>query len=120
MRLSPSPPRRPPPRRPPPCLHSPTGAGGITDDVRAQPLATEHASLLATRSMTWNEIFSRANMFFTVLSAAVIALALVAQATGFGPGFRLSAVLVLAVVLLVGVATSLRLSDANLEDLGLV
>jgi len=61
---------------------------GVTDAVRAQILATEHWSLLATRSMTWNEMFSRAAMFLTVLSAAVVALALVAQATGFGPGFR--------------------------------
>src|SRR5215472_16094639 len=90
---------------------------GITDEVRAQLLATEHYSLLATRGMTWNEIFSRASMFITVLSAAVVALALVAQATAFGPGFRIFALLVLPVVLLVGVATSLRLSDANLEDL---
>jgi hypothetical protein len=40
---------------------------GVTDAVRAQILATEHWSLLATRSMTWNEIFSRASMFVTVL-----------------------------------------------------
>jgi hypothetical protein len=93
---------------------------GVTDAVRAQLLATEHWSLLATRSMTWNEIFSRASMFITVLSAAVVALALVAQATAFGPGFRLFALLVLPVVLLVGVATRMRLSDANIEDLGLV
>ena len=78
---------------------------GITDAVRAQILATEHWSLLATRSMTWNEIFSRASMFVTVLSAAGVALALVAQATGFGPSFRLFALLVLPVVLLVGLAT---------------
>src|SRR5690242_7235334 len=77
---------------------------GVTDAVRAQILATEHWSLLATRSMTWNEVFSRASMFITVLSASVVALALVAQATGFGPGFRLFALLVLPVVLLVGVA----------------
>jgi hypothetical protein len=93
---------------------------GITDAVRAQILATEHWSLLATRSMTWNEIFSRASMFITVLSAAVVALALVAQATAFGSGFRLFALLVLPVVLLVGVATFLRLGDANTDDLGLV
>lgn len=93
---------------------------GVTDAVRAQLLATEHWSLLATRSMTWNEVFSRASMFITVLSAAVVALALVAQATAFGPGFRLFALLVLPVVLLVGVATRMRLSDANIEDLGLV
>lgn len=93
---------------------------GVTDAVRAQILATEHWSLLATRGMTWNEVFSRAGMFITVLSAAVVALALVAQATAFGPGFRLFALLVLPIVLLVGLATLIRLTDANREDFGLV
>lgn len=93
---------------------------GVTDAVRAQILATEHWSLLATRSMTWNEVFSRAGMFVTVLSAAVVALALVAQATAFGPGFRLFALLVLPIVLLVGLTTLIRLADANHEDFGLV
>lgn len=93
---------------------------GVTDAVRAQILATEHWSLLATRGMTWNEVFSRASMFITVLSAAVVALALVAQATAFGPGFRLFALLVLPVVLLVGVATVIRLGGANTDDFGLV
>jgi hypothetical protein len=101
-------------------LHPLSDRSGVTDAVRAQLLATEHWSLLATRSMTWNEIFSRASMFFTVLSAAVVALALVAQATAFGSGFRLFALLVLPVVLLVGVATFLRLGDANTDDFGLV
>jgi hypothetical protein len=103
-----------------PTLPALSDRSGVTDAVRAQILATEHWSLLATRSMTWNEIFSRASMFITVLSAAVVALALVAQATAFGPGFRLFALLVLPVVLLVGVATRIRLSDANIEDFGLV
>jgi hypothetical protein len=93
---------------------------GVTDAVRAQLLATEHWSLLATRSMTWNEVYSRAGMFVTVLSAAVVALALVAQATAFGPGFRIFALLVLPVVLLMGLLTLLRLSDANTEEVGLV
>jgi hypothetical protein len=100
--------------------HPLSDRSGVTDAVRAQILATEHWSLLATRSMTWNEIFSRASMFITVLSAAVVALALVAQATAFGSGFRLFALLVLSVVLLVGVATFLRLGDANTDDFGLV
>jgi hypothetical protein len=93
---------------------------GVTDAVRAQILATEHWSLLATRSMTWNEVFSRASMFVTVLSAAVVALALVAQATDFGPEFRRFALLVLPVVLLVGLATVIRLGDANSDDFELV
>jgi hypothetical protein len=93
---------------------------GVTDAVRTQILATEHWSLLATRSMTWNEVFSRASMFITVLSASVVALALVAQVNAFGPGFRLFALLVLPIVLLVGVATVIRLSDANSEDFRLI
>jgi hypothetical protein len=93
---------------------------GVTDAVRVQILATEHWSLLATRGMTWNEMFSRAGMFLTVLSAAVVALALVAQATDFGGGFRAFALLVLPVVLLLGWATHLRLGDARAEDVWLV
>jgi uncharacterized membrane protein YuzA (DUF378 family) len=93
---------------------------GVTDAVRTQILATEHWSLLATRSMTWNEVFSRASMFFTVLSASVVALALVAQINAFGPGFRLFALLVLPIVLLVGVATVIRLGDCNTEDFRLI
>jgi hypothetical protein len=103
-----------------PTLLSDRSGAGVTDAVRAQIHATEHWSLLATRSLTWNEIFSRASMFITVLSAAVVALALVAQATAFGSSFRLFAILVLPVVLLVGVATFLRLGDANTDDFGLV
>jgi hypothetical protein len=93
---------------------------GVTDAVRIQILATEHWSMLATRSMIWNEIFSRANMFITSLSVAFVALALVAQVTGFGPGFLLFALLVLPIVLLMGIATFIRLSDANVDDFGLV
>jgi hypothetical protein len=93
---------------------------GVTDAVRVQILAAEHYSLMATRGITWGEMFSRATMFITVLSAATVALALVAQATGFGPNFRLFALLVLPVVLLVGFVTFLRLGEANTDDLGLV
>jgi uncharacterized membrane protein YuzA (DUF378 family) len=93
---------------------------GVTDAVRVQILATEHWGLLATRSMIWNEVFSRAGMFITVLSASVVALALVAQATAFGPAFHLFALLVLPVVLLVGVATVIRLGDAKTDDFWLV
>lgn len=103
-----------------PKLPSLSDRTGVTDAVRTQILATEHWSLLATRSMTWNEVFSRASMFITVLSAAVVALALVAQATAFGPMFRLFALLVLPVVLLVGLATLIRLGDANIDDFWLV
>jgi hypothetical protein len=101
-------------------LPSPLDHRGSETALRAQILATEHWSLLATRSMTWNEIFSRTGIFLTVLSAAVVALSLVVQATGFGHSFRVFALLVLPIVLLVGLATYLRLIEADIEDAWLV
>jgi DMSO reductase anchor subunit len=88
--------------------------------VRLQILATEHWSLLATRSMTWNEIFTRAGMFLTTLSAAVVALALVAQATDFDDNFRVFALVGLPAVLVLGIGTLIRLGDAMTEDVWLV
>ncbi len=88
--------------------------------VHAQFLATEHWSLLATRSMTWQEIFSRTGTYLTVFSASVVALSLVANATGFGPGFSTFALLVLPVTLLLGVGTFFRLVEADIEDTWLI
>ena len=84
--------------------------------LRVQMLATEHWSLLATRSLSWNEAFSRASMFLSLLSGATVALALVAQATSFGEGFVMFALLTLPVVLFVGLATYVRLLEINNED----
>jgi hypothetical protein len=83
----------------------------------AQFLATEHWSLLATRSMSWNESFARSSMFLTSLSTATVALALVGSATQFGPEFVTFAVVVLSITLFLGVATFVRLSQVNNEDL---
>ena len=91
-----------------------------TGSPHAQFLATEHWSLLATRSMTWSEIFSRTGTYLSVLSATVIALSLVANAAGFGQSFQTFALLVLPVALLVGVGTYFRLIEADIEDAWLV
>jgi DMSO reductase anchor subunit len=93
---------------------------GVSDAIRVQILATEHWSLLATRSMTWNEMFTRASMFLTVLSASVVALALVAQATDFGGWFSVFALLLLPIVLLLGVGAQVRLGAARREDVWFV
>lgn len=85
--------------------------------ARLQILATEHWSLLATRSLTYTESFSRVSMFFSVLSGAVISLALIAQAGRFGETFVAAAILVLSVVFFVGVATIARLQAVNRDDL---
>ncbi len=84
--------------------------------VRLQILSTEHWSLLATRSMTWNESFARAQMFLSILSAAVVALALVAQAMQFGEGFEVFALVILPVVCFLGVASFVRLVAANNDE----
>ena len=81
-----------------------------------QILATEHWSLLATRALTYQESLGRVNMFLTILSGAVIALALVAQADRFGPAFFAIAIFMLAVVFLVGVFTVARLMALNRDD----
>ncbi len=47
--------------------------------MRAQLLAAEHASLLATRSQTWSEVMSRIMAQFTFTSAVLVVLALVVQ-----------------------------------------
>src|SRR4029077_16325709 len=81
-----------------------------------QILATEHWSLLATRALTYQESFGRVNMFLPILSGAVIALALVAQADRFGTTFIAVAIFMLTVVFVTGVATVRRLAMLNRDD----
>lgn len=98
----------------------PAAAEGATDASRAalrlQVLATEHWGLLATRAVAWNESFTRAGMFLSTLSGAIVALALVAQATAFGSGFFVFALVVLPVVLFIGLATVVRMGKTNYTD----
>lgn len=84
--------------------------------MRLQILATEHWSLLASRSLAWTESFSRASMFLTTLTGAVVALGLVAQGSGFGRTFAVFAIVILPVVVFLGVTTFLRLGTSNYHD----
>jgi hypothetical protein len=86
------------------------------DSEVLQILATEHWSLLATRALTYQESLGRVSMFLTILSGAVIALALVAQADHFGPAFFASAIFMLVVVFITGVFTVARLQALNRDD----
>ena len=86
------------------------------DSEVIQILATEHWSLLATRALTYQEALGRVNMFLAILSGAVIALALIAQADHFGPTFIAVAIFMLTVVYFVGVATVRRLNMLNRDD----
>ncbi|HEY3163894.1 MAG TPA: hypothetical protein VGJ71_06005 [Candidatus Limnocylindrales bacterium] len=88
----------------------------LDDPKVLQILSTEHWSLLASRSLTWNESFSRTGLFLSFLSASTVALGLVGGATQFRGEFVLFALVILPVTLFVGLATFVRLDEANLED----
>ena len=88
--------------------------------VRAQLLATEHWSLLASRSTTQAEVLTRISMFLTLVSAGLVSLALAGQATDFDEGFPGIALTLLGIILLVGVLTEVRVINVSLEDLAYV
>jgi hypothetical protein len=94
----------------------PPGAPNAGPAGRLQVLATEHWSLLATRSLTYNEALSRVTIFLAILSGAVIARALVAQADSFGRTSISIAIPVLLIVLFTGIATVRRLVMLNSDD----
>ena len=81
-----------------------------------QILSTEHWSLLSARSLGYTESLNRVSMFIAALSSAVVALALVAQATDFGTGFHAFALVLLPVVWFLGLVTIVRLGQVNRED----
>src|ERR671915_2309393 len=102
----------------------PTGSSEGSDPElgphAAAILAAEHWSLLAARALIWNEAMSRATVFLTVLSASIIALALLADATGFGAQTITLALVLLPVVFLLGLAAYARLVQINTEEFQLV
>jgi hypothetical protein len=79
-------------------------------------LSTEHWSLLSTRALGWSEMVGRTQMYLTALSGGVVALALAAQGTDFGPQFVWFALGLLPPLLSVGVVTFVRLVYLNRED----
>jgi hypothetical protein len=102
-----------------------TLAAGATRDHPLGPhapqlLGTEHWNLIASRALIWNEAQSRATVFLTVLSASIVALALLADATGFGAQTTTLALVLLPLVFLLGLAAYARLVQINTEELQLV
>jgi hypothetical protein len=91
-------------------------SGDVSPAMRLQILSTEHWSLLASRSLAWNESFSRAGMFLSTLTGAIVALALVAQASQVGEAFTVFALVILPIVLFIGVTTLIRLGASNYHE----
>ena len=81
-----------------------------------QILSTEHWSLLSARSLGYTEAMSRTSIFVAALSGAIVALALVAQATDFGDEFVAFSLVLLPVVFFLGITTIIRIGQVNFED----
>lgn len=99
---------------------TPSPAPSSSAGVAAQLLATEHWSLLATRSTMWAEVMSRITIHLTVASASLVVLALVAQASGFGTPFQVLSIGLAAAVLVLGTLTGIRVFLASTEDADLL
>ena len=96
---------------------SSSGGRSVLDDPRAmQILSTEHWSLLASRSLAYNESFTRAGMLVTAVTGTIVALGFVAQAIGFGPDFRWLALLLLGLDLVLGIGTIIRAGETDDQD----
>ena len=102
---------------PDPSAGSATPSGGPTPvQIRLQILSTEHWSLLASRSLAWNESFTRASMFLSTLTGSIVALSLIGGVDGFNDAFFVVALVLLRVDLFVGIGTWLRIGASNYHD----
>ena len=99
-----------------PISRRPPGASPTPVQIRLQILSTEHWSLLASRGLAWNESFSRAGMYLSTLSGAIVALSLIGGVDGFHDAFFVVALVVLPVMLFVGIGTWLRMGATNYHD----
>jgi hypothetical protein len=95
----------------------PTPGEPLTDPRSLQILSTEHWSLLATRSLAYNEAFARAGMFLSFLSASLIVIGFLIGSQGLSSTIIPIAALLLLADLYIGVATVGRLLDASAEEL---
>jgi len=97
---------------------SPATPGEPLMDPRAlQILSTEHWSLLASRSLAYNEAFSRAGMFLSFLSATLIVIGFLIGSQGLSSAVVPVAGVLLLADLYIGMAAVGRLLDASGEEL---
>jgi hypothetical protein len=90
---------------------------GAAPALQASLLATEHWGLLAARGTAQSEVLTRIAMLLTLVSAGLVSLALVGQATSFAEPFQQISVGVLAFIVVVGHLTQLRVNNVGEEDL---
>src|SRR5687768_8724834 len=81
--------------------------------LRAQLLATEHWSLLASRSTTQSEVLTRIAIFLTLVSVGLFALGVMGNATQFRGWFGVAALGVLLLLVVLGIITALRVFNVG-------
>src|SRR5687767_10766665 len=84
---------------------------------RAQILATEHWGLLAARGTAQSEVLTRITIYLTLVSAGLVTIGLLSQATRFGGWFAGAALAILGFLALVGLMTLTRAFNVAEEDL---
>ena len=99
---------------------APVTPAAETDAVlarRAQLLATEHRGLLAARGTAQSEVLTRITIFLTLVSAGLVTIGLLGQATQFAGWFAGAALSILGFLLVVGVLTQARVFNIADEDM---
>lgn len=92
---------------------------GVTDAElarRLQILATEHWGLLAARSTAQSEVLTRITIYLTLVSAGLVTIGLLGQATRFASWFAVAALGILGFLSAVGLLTLIRVLSVAEED----
>jgi hypothetical protein len=84
---------------------------------RAQILATEHWGLLAARSTAQSEVLTRITIFLTLVSAGLVTIGLLGQASGYADWFSPAMLAILAFLGAIGLMTQLRVLNVAEEDM---
>jgi hypothetical protein len=83
---------------------------------RLQILATEHWGLLAARSTAQSEVLTRITIYLTLVSAGLVTIGLLGQATHFASWFAVAALGILGFLSVVGILTLMRVLTVSEED----
>ena len=79
-------------------------------------VTTEHFALQSARSATIAESTGRANVFLGAVSGGLVALGLIASASGFGSAFTAFGLVVLPTLSFLGLVTFERVLRSGIED----
>lgn len=91
-------------------------ADAVRTGLLMQALGNQFGMLQSARGSTIAESSSRAGLYLTSLSGAVVGLSFVAQASRFGETFFIFAVAILPVVFFLGLVTYYRVLQTGVED----